>query len=84
MEKSPRELTNVPSYLDSEGLTAECPDLGELTVDVSYGGNFYAIVDIQDNFKGIEHYLQIISCAGQGVKKKHQPEISVCAPDNPP
>ncbi len=50
------KLTNVPAYLDSEGLDAECPDLGMLKVDVAYGGNFYAIVDVQENFKGIEHY----------------------------
>ncbi len=49
-------LTNVPSFLAAEGLTAECPELGELRIDVSYGGNFYAIVDVQENFKGIEHY----------------------------
>jgi 4-hydroxyproline epimerase len=50
------KLTNVPAYLDKEGITAECPDLGELVIDVSYGGNFYAIVDVQKNFKGLEHY----------------------------
>lgn len=49
-------LVNVSAYLDSENLEAECPDLGKLMVDVAYGGNFYAIVDIQDNFKGLEHY----------------------------
>jgi 4-hydroxyproline epimerase len=49
-------LTNVASYLDQEGLVAECPELGTLKVDVSYGGNFYAIVDVQENFKGLEHY----------------------------
>ncbi len=49
-------LTNVVSYLDSSGLAAECPDLGELMVDVAYGGNFYAIVDVQENFRGLEHY----------------------------
>jgi 4-hydroxyproline epimerase len=49
-------LTNVPSFLAAEGLTAECPELGNITIDVSYGGNFYAIVDVQENFKGIEHY----------------------------
>jgi 4-hydroxyproline epimerase len=27
-----------------------------LTVDVSYGGNFYAIVDVQKNFPGLQHY----------------------------
>ena len=50
------KLTNVPAYLHSTELTVECPELGELVVDVSYGGNFYAIVDVQKNFKGLEHY----------------------------
>lgn len=49
-------LTNVPSFLHSAELTVDCPGLGELVVDVSYGGNFYAIVDQQKNFPGIEHY----------------------------
>lgn len=47
-------LTNIPSYLHSQSLTVDCPDLGELVVDVSYGGNFYAIVDPQKNFSGIQ------------------------------
>ena len=50
------KLTNVPSFLHSTELAVNCPELGELVIDVSYGGNFYAIVDIQKNFKGIEHY----------------------------
>jgi 4-hydroxyproline epimerase len=27
-----------------------------LTLDVAYGGNFYAIVDVQDHFPGLEHF----------------------------
>lgn len=50
------KLTNVPAYLAMEGISAECPELGELQIDVGYGGNFYAIVDVQKNFKGMEHY----------------------------
>lgn len=50
------KLVNVPAFLEAEGLTVECPELGELVIDVSYGGNFYAIVDVQDHFKGLEHY----------------------------
>ncbi len=50
------KLTNVPAYLDSTELTVDCPDLGELVFDVAYGGNFYAIVDAQKNFKGLEQY----------------------------
>ncbi len=49
-------LTNVPSFLYKAGLEVDCPDLGKLTVDVAYGGNFYAIVDPQENFSGIQDY----------------------------
>ena len=50
------KLTNVPAYLAATELPVNCPELGELVIDVSYGGNFYAIVDVQKNFKGLEHY----------------------------
>jgi len=46
-------ITNVPSFLYAEGLEAEVRDLGRITVDVAYGGNFYAIVDPQDAFTDI-------------------------------
>ncbi|MEO0339506.1 MAG: 4-hydroxyproline epimerase [Bacteroidota bacterium] len=49
-------LTNIPSFLYKEDLEVDCPDLGMLKVDVAYGGNFYAIVDPQTNFSGIENY----------------------------
>ena len=50
------KLTNVVSFLHSTNLVADCPDLGVLTIDVAFGGNFYAIVDEQPNFKGLQHY----------------------------
>jgi 4-hydroxyproline epimerase len=50
------KLRNVPAYLAAESLEVECPDLGTLTFDVAYGGNFYAIIDPQENFPGLEHY----------------------------
>ncbi|MEN3792102.1 4-hydroxyproline epimerase [Fulvimarina sp. MAC3] len=43
-------LTNVPGFLHSEGLTVEVEGIGELVVDVAYGGNFYAIVEPQKAF----------------------------------
>jgi len=46
-------ITNVPSFLYAEGLEAEVPGLGWITVDVAYGGNFYAIVDPQAAFADI-------------------------------
>lgn len=47
------KITNVPSYLEAKNLTVNCPGLGLLSLDVAYGGNFYAIIDPQENFPGI-------------------------------
>lgn len=49
-------LTNTPSFLYKEKLAVECPTLGNLLVDVAFGGNFYAIVDPQDNYKDLSNY----------------------------
>src|SRR5579875_709166 len=38
-------IYNVPSYLAAEGVVIDVPGMGELAVDVAYGGNFYAIID---------------------------------------
>ncbi len=50
------KLWNVPSYLAATNISLECPDLGRLDVQVAYGGNFYAIIDVQDNFPGLEYF----------------------------
>lgn len=50
------KLTNVSSYLAAENLTIDCPELGEITFDVAYGGNYYAIVDPQKNFSGVHDF----------------------------
>lgn len=57
------KIRNVKAYLDKENIKAQCADLGELIFDVAYGGNFYAIVDTQPNFSGIENYTadQLVS-----------------------
>ena len=49
-------LTNVASFLHAEGLTAEIEGFGELVIDVAYGGNFYAIVEPQKNFRDMADF----------------------------
>lgn len=49
-------LTNVPSFLHAEGLTVDVEGLGEIVVDVAYGGNFYAIVEPQQNFNDMADF----------------------------
>jgi 4-hydroxyproline epimerase len=50
------KITNVKSYLAAEALTVHSPDLGDIIFDVAYGGNFYAIIDPQKNFSGIQDF----------------------------
>jgi 4-hydroxyproline epimerase len=77
------KLTNVKSFLAAERLEVECPDLGTLKVDVAYGGNFYAIVDPQENYPGLEYFTadQLISWSRvcrQRINEKYQfihPEV---------
>lgn len=47
---------NIPSYLALTEGKINHPVLGKINFDVGYGGNFYAIIDVQQNFKGLEHY----------------------------
>ena len=46
-------ITNVPSFLLGRGYEVEVEGLGMLTVDVAYGGNFYAIVEPQRLFSDV-------------------------------
>lgn len=49
-------FTNVPSFLLHENLKIKSPHLGHITVDIAYGGNFYAIVDTQPGVNDMEGY----------------------------
>jgi len=79
------KLTNVKSYLAEENLTVDCPELGELTFDVSYGGNFYAIIDPQKNFSGVHNFtasklIQFSQVIRKSVNEKY-PNLFI-HPDN--
>lgn len=43
-------IVNVPSFLLGRGYPVKVEGLGEIRVDVAYGGNFYAIVETQENY----------------------------------
>ncbi|HTN98788.1 MAG TPA: 4-hydroxyproline epimerase [Nordella sp.] len=46
-------LVNVPSFLLGSAFPVTVEGLGEFTVDIAYGGNFYAIVEAQENFRDL-------------------------------
>jgi 4-hydroxyproline epimerase len=47
-------IRNVPSYLAAADVRLDVPGLGELIVDIAYGGNFYAIIEPQPNYRGLD------------------------------
>lgn len=70
------KLTNVKSYLAAENLTVDCPELGVLTFDVAYGGNYYAIIDPQQNFSGVHNFtaskiIQYSQVVRERINKKY-------------
>jgi 4-hydroxyproline epimerase len=78
------KITNVKSFLAAENITASCSGLGELTLDVAYGGNFYAIVDPQPNFPGLENFTadQLISWSRE-LRKNINAQYEFVHPENP-
>jgi len=50
------KIYNVAAYLAHQNIELNIEGLGRLLVDVSYGGNFYVIVEPQDNFPGIDQW----------------------------
>ena len=77
-------ITNVPSFLYAEGLEVECPDLGLLRVDVAYGGNFYAIVDPQENFSDMaDHTAGQLIAWSPVLRQRLNEAYSFAHPENP-
>lgn len=77
-------ITNVPSFLHAEGLEVDCPVLGPLKVDVAYGGNFYAIVDRQENYRDIADHSAGDLIAWSPVLRQRLNEFYTFAhPENP-
>ncbi len=75
-------LYNIASYLHAADVAVDVPGLGEIVVDVSYGGNFYAIVEPQKNFGGLDamsvdaliHWSPIVREAVEAAVRPVHPE----------
>ncbi len=77
------KIVNVPSFLYQKNLRVESPELGELSVDVAYGGNFYAIIDEQKNYSGMQNYSadELISFSGE-IRKRLNEKYTFVHPEN--
>jgi 4-hydroxyproline epimerase len=77
-------LTNVPSYLALAEVRIDCPELGELVVDIAYGGNFYAIVEPQPAYQGLDALSAgDIQRLSPELRRRLNEEVEVVHPDDP-
>jgi len=77
-------IRNVPAYLAAEGIDIDVPGLGPLSVDVSYGGNYYAIVEPQGAYTGLDDLgaSRIIELSGL-VRERVRAAFHPVHPDEP-
>jgi len=81
------KIFNVAAYLAHRDIHLKIPGLGDLIVDVSYGGNFYVIVEPQENFPGIDEWSAsdilrwspiVREAASKAVSCVHPQDPTVC------
>ena len=77
-------IRNVPAYLAAQGIEIDVPGLGPLSVDVSYGGNYYAIVEPQGAYTGLDDLSasRIIELSGL-VRERVRAAFHPVHPDEP-
>jgi proline racemase len=78
------EFTNVPCLVDRLDASLEVEGLGTLTVDVSYGGMWYAIADAAALGFAIEpHEARDLSLAGERIRAAAREQLPCVHPENP-
>ncbi|MCU0890570.1 MAG: 4-hydroxyproline epimerase [Sandarakinorhabdus sp.] len=80
------KIRNVASYLAMRGIDIDAPGLGRLSIDIAYGGNFYAIIEPQGGYTSldamgaarlIEHSRTIRAMLREMVEPVHPEEPSI-------
>lgn len=71
-------ITNVASYLAAEAVRIDVPGFGPLSIDIAYGGNFYAIIEPQSAYRGLDDLgaagiLRLSPIIRQLVREKIEP-----------
>lgn len=71
-------ITNVPAYVAARGIEVHVEGIGPLSIDVSYGGNYYAIIEPQGAYTGLDDLgaARLIELSGrirEAVREKFEP-----------
>jgi 4-hydroxyproline epimerase len=71
-------ITNVPAYVAARGIAIDVEGMGRLSIDVAYGGNFYAIVEPQGAYTGLDdlgaaRLIDLSTRVREAVRAKFEP-----------
>jgi proline racemase len=78
------ELTNVPCFADRLDAPLEVEGLGSLTVDIAFGGMWYAIADAQTLGFALEpSEARDLSVAGERIREAAREQLPCVHPENP-
>ena len=72
------KITNVPAYVAQRGIAVDIDGIGPLTIDVAYGGNFYAIIEPQGGYTGLDALdaARLVELSGrirQAIRARYEP-----------
>jgi 4-hydroxyproline epimerase len=77
-------FANVPSFVLAKGVELDHPDLGRIVFDIAYGGNFYPIVEAQDNYRDCADYTpEQLRQMALALVARLPDVIDIVHPDNP-
>jgi proline racemase len=78
------EFTNVPCFVERLDAQIEVEGLGTLSVDVAYGGMWYAIADAQAlGFEIAPEEARDLSLAGEKIRAAAREQLECVHPENP-
>ena len=78
------EFTNVPCFVERLDAPLEVEEIGTITVDVAYGGMWYAIADATTLGFAIEpDEARDLSLAGERIRAAAREQLPCAHPENP-
>jgi 4-hydroxyproline epimerase len=77
-------IQNVASFVAANEVRIDCPGIGELVFDVGYGGNYYAILEKQKNYGGLESVsADFILQMSPVIRRLANQAVTLVHPENP-
>ena len=78
------EFTNVPCFADRIAAPLEVDGFGTLSVDVAFGGMWYAIADAWElGFELVPHEARDLSLTGEKIRLAAREQLPCSHPENP-